>query len=107
MIYVAILLMMAGCTYLTVGDGAFGITGSLPPKAQSCELALFTEDGAELQFRRRKIRGEFREDFVVAPYARAYRATVFCDGTARKSMTVRYGTDVKSGQYVSLGEIAL
>jgi hypothetical protein len=100
------LLALNGCVFLTFGDGAFRISGSITPAAQSCEVALFTESGTEMQFTRRKVRGEFHDDFTVAPSSSTYIVSVFCDGILRKSMTVRYGSETKAGQLVSLGEIA-
>jgi hypothetical protein len=104
---IAILVTLTGCTHLlSFGDGAFSVNGSLLPTAQNCEVALFTEDGTELSFTRRKIHGEFKADFTVASLAGTYRALVFCEGITRKSMTIRYGSEVKPGQRVSFGEIA-
>lgn len=101
----AILLALTGRVFLPFGDGAFGITGSLAPSTQSCEAALFTESGTEIQFPRRKVRGQFSADFTVAPFASTYVVSVFCDGITRKSMTAHYGSETKGGQRVSLGEI--
>jgi hypothetical protein len=100
-------LALGGCMGFLPGDGAFGVTGSLPASAESCELLLLTEQGAEVPFTRRRIQRQFREDFTVAPNARVYQVGVQCGNTMTKIATVRYGTEVAGGQWVSLGEIAL
>jgi hypothetical protein len=95
---------LAGCI---VGDGVFGVTGILSPTARSCEMLLLSEKGTEVPFTRKRVQGSFRLDFVVNPYARVYDVALDCDGRIQKVRTVRYGTEVEPGQWVSLGEIAL
>jgi len=101
-----VLLALGGCDWLVVGDGAFGITGTLPASVEKCEVALLSERGAEVPFSRRQARRELREDFTIAPHAAVYQVAVLCGGTVRKIATIRYGTEVKPGQRVPLGEIA-
>ena len=97
---------LAGCVAFP-GDGAFSVHGSLPPSAGGCELLLLSDNGTEVPHTRRHVRGRFQEDFTVAPTARVYQVGVLCGGRMSKVATVRYGTEVRAGQRVSLGEIAL
>jgi hypothetical protein len=85
----------------------FVVNGALPPTTQSCEVFLLSEKDEEVPFTRRKVQGQFEADFVVAPSARVYQVTLLCGGPMKKVATVRYGTEVKPGQRMSLGEIAL
>lgn len=77
-------LALGGCL-TAVGDGAFGVTGTLPANAGPCELFLLSEHGAEVPSTRRRVQGEFREDFTVAPSPRVYQVRVLCGGTMSKS----------------------
>ena len=89
------------------GDGAFSVVGTLPASAGSCELLLLSDGGTEVPYTRRRVRGQFHEDFSVAPSAKVYQVGVLCGGTMSKIATIRYGTEVRAGQRVPLGEIAL
>jgi hypothetical protein len=66
-----------------------------------------SEQGAEVPFTRRRIQRQFREDFVVAPSARVYEVGLLCGDKMTKIATIRYGTEIAAGQWVSLGEVAL
>jgi hypothetical protein len=99
--------LLSGCQYFVVGDGMFVVNGTLLPTARPCEVLLLSEKDEEIPFTRRKVQGQFEADFVVAPSARLYRVALLCGGPMKKVATVRYGTEVKPGQRVSLGEIAL
>lgn len=99
--------LLIGCSYFVVGDGMFVVNGTLLPTAQPCEVLLLSEKDEEIPFTRRKVQGQFEVDFVVAPRSRLYQVALLCAGATKKVATVRYGTEVKPGQRVSLGEIAL
>jgi hypothetical protein len=99
--------LLGGCSYFTVGDGMFAVNGTLPASPRSCEVLLLSDRNEEVPFTRRKVQGQFRADFTVAPTARVYRVAIECDSTMRTITTVRYGTEVKPGQEVALGAIAL
>src|SRR5688572_5975668 len=99
--------LLGGCSYFLVGDGMFAVNGTLSASARPCEVLLLSEQNEEIPFSRRKVQGQFRADFTVAPAARVYRVAVQCDNTMKTLTTVRYGTEVKPGQEVALGAIAL
>jgi hypothetical protein len=99
-------IALAGCIAFP-RDGAFSVVGSLPANAGRCELLLMSDGGTEVPYTRRRIQGQFQEGFSVAPSAKVYQVGVLCGGTMSKVATIRYGTEVRAGQRVSLGEIAL
>jgi len=99
--------LLYGCSYFVVGDGMFAVNGTLVPTSGPCEVLLLSEQNEEIPFTRRKVQGQFRADFVVDPRSRVYRVAVQCDKAMKTLTTVRYGTDVKPGQEVALGAIAL
>ena len=107
--HIAIVMSVAlvSCAHLMPGDGAFGVTGTLSSSAGECELLLRDERGVEIPVSRRKIQGPFRIDYTVAPYAKEYQVAVACSNRSRNVATIKYGTDVKPGQWVSLGDIAI
>jgi hypothetical protein len=99
-------LALVGCVGLPPADGMFSVSGSLPASLGPCDLLLFSEEGVEIPFSRRKVRGKFRENFAVAPQARMYQVGVQCGSAISKVATIRYGTLVAPGDAVVLGEIA-
>jgi hypothetical protein len=90
-----------------MGDGMFAVSGTLSASSRSCEVLLLSEQNEEVPFTRRKVQGQFRADFTVSPVARMYQVAVQCDSAMKTITTVKYGTEVKPGQEVALGAIAL
>lgn len=99
-------LALGGCMGLPPAESMFSVSGSLPASFEACDLMLYSEEGIEIPFSRRKVRGEFREDFAVVPEARMYQVGVQCGGAISRVATIRYGTLVAPGDAIVLGEIA-
>ena len=102
-----VIAAQAGCAHLMPGDGGFRVAWSLPASVGTCDLMLLREPGQEMPLDRRKVSGRFESSFVVAPYPADYRIGLRCAGTNRVVATVRYGREIKPGQVVDVGEIAL
>src|SRR4051812_32326018 len=86
-----------GCCALTIGDGGFAVTGTLPPSAGTCDVHLRTDGDEELPFTRQNITSAFRAYFMVAPCVATY-VVVACDGAPKYRAVVRYGKQVRPGQ---------
>jgi len=85
----------------------FIVTGELIGPANNCEIYLSSESGERIAHTQRGIKLKaFSEDFVVSPTPANYEVIVSCEGIVRKTVTVRYGTQVKPGKELSLGKIA-
>lgn len=100
-------LAISGCIVPIAADGGFTVVGTLVPEAGICDLVLARASGTEPPLSMSRVSGAFREGFVVSPYAGDYRVSVVCGGVVRKSATVRHGAEVKPGESVHLGTIAL
>lgn len=108
----ALTVALAGCLDFmpiipVAADGGFSVVGRLVPEAGVCDLLLARASGTEPPLSTSRVSGDFREGFVVSPYAGDYRVSVVCGGVVRKSAVVRYGAEVKPGESVHLGTIAL
>jgi hypothetical protein len=102
-----VIAIQPGCAYLMPGDGGFRIAGSLLDAVGTCDLMLLRESGQDTPLEQRKVSGRFESSFVVAPYPADYRIGLHCAGINRVVTTVRYGREIRPGQLVELGEIAL
>jgi hypothetical protein len=99
---------LAACSGLAVGDGMFFVTGEFPGAPVNCLIYLQSESGVIVRHSQRQIAEQkFSEDFVVSPRPEAYEVVISCNQDIRKRLIVRYGTAVKPGKGVHLGEIAL
>jgi hypothetical protein len=105
----ALTSLLGGCGCLVIaGDGAFRVTGEVLGNAENCEIDLLSDTGAPLPYMRKAIvKPTFSETFVVSPCTSTYQVVVSCHGVLKKAATIRYGSDVKPGEEVSLGKIAL
>src|SRR2546423_5920658 len=88
-------------------DGAFRAQGEIVGSADPCELQLFREGqhGAPLQ--RQKVSGTFLETFVVAASPVTYRVDLWCNGSVRRSVTVRYEGAAIFEKPAQVGKVAL
>ena len=80
----ALALALCGCCGMPLGDDVFTINGTVPPHAQSCDIFLRTEAGAEVPRTRRRVSGNFREDYPVTRCTGDYHVIVTCDGAERR-----------------------
>ena len=99
-------LSIAGCIIPIAADGYFAVVGAVPAST-ACELVLSRASEPANTLQSQRVSGAFRGGFVVTPYSVDYRLAVVCHGVERSVTTVRYGAEVKPGQTVELGIIAL
>ena len=101
-----IAVALAACISIAA-DGAFSAQGEIAGSSNPCELQLFREGqhGAPLQ--RQKVSGAFLETFVVAPAATTYRVDLWCNGSVRRSLTIRYEGAATYEKPIQFGKVAL
>jgi hypothetical protein len=61
---------------------------------QDCQIQLFENETALKPLDWRKISGEYKVTFVVAPHASTYTVKVVCGAKVLRSLQARYGTEV-------------
>jgi hypothetical protein len=98
---------VSGCVYFMPADGGFQVAGTISPPTASCSVVLAREATPDTKIEATKVAGTFKESFVVAPYPVDYRVSVVCNDKVHRAATVRYGREVKPGQTVQLGTVAL
>ena len=105
----ALLLPIASCSFLGVGDGMFIVSGKLEStngQNEYCDLSIRNVDSPEIKsWNKREITNRFRQDFSVNPRKKKYEIKIECDNKEILSKIVEYPTDMGVGGNVHLGEI--
>ena len=84
-------LALSGCCGIPIGDEVFTVSASVPPNVDSCDIYLRTQAGDEVPFTRRKVSGQFRENFPVTLCSANYQIVTVCEGMERKLVLVHSG----------------
>jgi hypothetical protein len=84
-------LALSGCCGIPIGDEVFTVSGSVPPHVDSCDIFLRTQAGEEVPFTRRKVSGQFREQFPVTSCSATYQIVTVCEGMERNIVLVNDG----------------
>lgn len=104
-------LGLSGCLpLLGIGDGAFRVAGEVVSESGapvSCELRLLGGSLNSRVLQTLNVNGSFVETFMVPPDRDTYQVDLFCKGKVVRSVTVKYGSEVRYATPVKIGRIVL
>ncbi len=102
---IVLLVFLAGCSPLIIGDGMFRVSGDLSSFGnKECEISIKQLSEVEpAGHNARQVSGVFEVDFTVSPSSESYSIEVKCNDRVIETKIITYPKDTGTGGLVKLG----